>query len=383
VAEEELPEPNERLSVGEDFEYLLRLLPEGWQAKAKELGALRRCRKVESAEVLLRVLLIHLAEGCSLRETALRAARGQLVELSDVAIMDRLRLSGSWFRWMNQGLVQRWIEREPRQVYGTKRAINLVDATRIQEPGPTGSSFTLHYCIELASLACRQWVVTDWQGNGESFWRFEPQAQALYIADRAYGTRGGIAAFRQAGAEVLVRFALDNLPLLQPSSTKGFNLLSRLRRLKSLQLGDWPVEFEFEKQSFAGRVCAIKRSRQAAELAIKKCLLNAQRKGHTPKPSTLESQGYVFVFSSLSQAELSARQALELYRGRWQIELVFKRLKSILQLGHLRKIDPDSALAWIEGKLFVALLLESLLRQAESFFPWGFPLESSPPLPLA
>ena len=69
-------ESNERLSVGEDFEYVLRLLPEGWQAKAKELGALRRCRKVPSAEVLLRVLLIHLAEGCSLRETALRAARG-------------------------------------------------------------------------------------------------------------------------------------------------------------------------------------------------------------------------------------------------------------------------------------------------------------------
>jgi hypothetical protein len=76
VPEEELPEPSERLRVGEDFEYVLRLLPDGWQAKAKELGALRRCRKVESAEVLLRVLLIHLAEGCSLRETALRAARG-------------------------------------------------------------------------------------------------------------------------------------------------------------------------------------------------------------------------------------------------------------------------------------------------------------------
>ena len=68
---------------------------------------------------------------------------------------------------------------------------------------------------------------------------------------------------------------------------------------------------------------------------------------------------------------------------RWQIELVFKRLKSILQLGHLRKIDPDSTRSWIEGKLFVALLLESLLHQAESFFPWGFPLDSSPPLPLA
>lgn len=380
---EEVPESSDRLSVAEDFEYVLRLLPEGWQAKAKELGALRRCRKVESAEVLLRVLLIHLAEGCSLRETALRAARGGLAQLSDVAIMDRLRLSGSWFRWMNLGLVQRWIEREPRRIYGTKRRINLVDATRIQEPGPTGSSWVLHYCIELVSLACRQWVLTDWQGNGESFWRFKPQAEELYIADRAYGTRPGIAVFRQGGAEVLVRFALDNLPLLQPSSQKRLNLLAHLRRLKATQLGDWPVEFEYEGQRFPGRVCAIKRSRQAAEEALRKFLLTTKRKGQQPKASTLEALRYVFVFTSLSQAELSASQALELYRGRWQIELVFKRLKSILQLGHLRKIDPDSARSWIEGKLFVALVLEALLRQAESFFPWGFPLDSSPSLPLA
>jgi hypothetical protein len=383
VINEEVPESSDRLSVAEDFEYVLRLLPEGWQAKAKELGALRRCRKVESAEVLLRVLLIHLAEGCSLRETALRAARGGLAQLSDVAIMDRLRLSGSWFRWMNLGLVQRWIEREPRRIYGTKRRINLVDATRIQEPGPTGSSWVLHYCIELVSLACRQWVLSDWQGNGESFWRFKPQAEELYIADRAYGTRPGIAVFRQGGAEVLVRFALDNLPLLQPSSQKRLNLLAHFRRLKATQLGDWPVEFEYEGQRFPGRVCAIKRSRQAAEEALRKFLLTTKRKGQQPKASTLEALRYVFVFTSLSQAELSASQALELYRGRWQIELVFKRLKSILQLGHLRKIDPHSARSWIEGKLFVALLLEALLRQAESFFPWGFPLDSSPSLPLA
>jgi len=376
-------ELSDRLSVGDDFEYLVKLLPGGWQAKAKELGALRRCRKVDSAEVLLRILLIHLAEGCSLRETAVRAARGGLSQLSDVAIMDRLRLSGSWFRWMNLGLVQRWIEREPKQVYGTKRRINLVDATRIHEPGPTGSSWVLHYCIELVSLACRQWVLTDWKGNGESFWRFSPQAEELYIADRAYGTRPGIAVFRQARAEVLVRFALDNLPLVQPSSQKRFNLLARLRRLKAAELGDWPVEFEYEDQRFLGRVCAIKRSRQAAQAALKRFLVTSRHKGQQPKPSTLEALRYVFVFTSLSPTELSAMQALELYRGRWQIELVFKRLKSILQLGHLRKIDPDSTRSWIDGKLFVALLLESLLRQAESFFPWGFPLDSPPSLPLA
>ena len=63
-----------------------------------------------------------------------------------------------------------------------------------------------------------------------------------------------------------------------------------------------------------------------------------------------------------------------MYRGRWQIELVFKRLKSILGLGHLRKVDQQSAVAWIHGKLLVAFLIEALIRHAETFFPWGYPV---------
>ena len=99
----------------------------------------------------------------------------------------------------------------------------------------------------------------------------------------------------------------------------------------------------------------------------------------TPKPKIppLESSGYIFVFTTLPASALSAAQALELYRGRWQIELVFKRLKSILSLGYLRKVDPDSARSWLEGKLFVAMLIEALLAQTESFFPWGYPLEKN------
>ncbi len=55
------------LSRGENWEVLLSFLPGGWQKEARELGALVRCRKFVNAESLLRTLLIHLADGCSLR----------------------------------------------------------------------------------------------------------------------------------------------------------------------------------------------------------------------------------------------------------------------------------------------------------------------------
>ena len=68
-----------------------------------------------------------------------------------------------------------------------------------------------------------------------------------------------------------------------------------------------------------------------------------------------------------------------MYRGRWQIEIAFKRLKSIIGLGHLRKSDVEGAKAWLHRKLLVAFLMEALIAAGERFFPWGYPL--SPELP--
>lgn len=66
-------------------EVLARALPVGWQEKAKELGALKRAGEFQEASRLLRTMLIHLSEGYSLRETAVRAKAGGLVSVSDVA----------------------------------------------------------------------------------------------------------------------------------------------------------------------------------------------------------------------------------------------------------------------------------------------------------
>lgn len=373
------------LQVSEDFEYLTRFLPEGWREKAKELGALRRCRKVPDAERLLRVLLIHLAEGCSLRETAVRAREGGVLELSDVAIMDRLRTSGEWFRWMSAELMRAWVARQPPTVFGSKWNVRVVDGTRIKEPGPTGSSWCVHYCIDLPSLACRELKVCAQRGEGESFARFAVEPGDLFIGDRAYGVRPGIFHVTRAGGDVLSRFAMSNLPLQTPRGT-ALRLLKRLRTLRGTALGHWPVRLEWKKQLLQGWVCAVRKSRQATEKAQAHVRRKAQKAGAKPRPETLEAAAYTFVFTTVGPQDLRPAQVLEMYRGRWQIEIVFKRLKSILGLGHLRKTDPQAAKSWIQGKLLVAFLIESLIRQGEVFFPWGYPLCETPgtePLPMA
>jgi len=366
----------ESIDVDSDFAYLLALLPEGWQEKAKELGALRRRRGIPDAETLLRLLLIHLAEGVSLRQTAILASQSKFAHVSDVAIMDRLNQSGEWFRWMNSSLLELMNVRASEHVFGTNRRVRLVDATMISEPGPTGSSWRINYAIELPSLHCDEFIVTEPRGanQGESFLRFVIAAGDLMIGDRAYGVHSGISHVVLCGGDVLVRFAWNNLPLYLPSG-EDFNLFAHLRLLHGTEVGDWCVVIgRDESTRIPGRICAIRKSRQAALAAQKKARIAARKKKHKVSPETLEAAKYIFVFTTMRSDDLSAVNTLEMYRGRWQIELTFKRLKSILGVGHLRKSDPEAIRSWMQGKLFVALLIELLRTHAESFSPWGYPI---------
>jgi len=371
--------------VAEDWQIVLRVLPSGWQDKGRELGALRRHREFPDAATLLRVLLIHLAEGCSLRETAVRAAEGQLVTVSDVALLKRLRVSGEWFRWMGEELMRRWMMPRPvRPLLDAGLRVRIVDGSTVSEPGATGSTWRLHYAVGLPSLACEEVHVTD-TAVGESLCRFQVAAGDLLIADRGYANRKGVRHVHRHGGAVIVRLNLTNLPLIDREG-HPFTLLSQLRTLDAGRAGDWPVAVAEEKkgvQPIAGRVCAIKKSEAAAERARARAERESRRAGHQVRPETLEAAGYIFVFTTLG-ADVPATAILEIYRGRWQVELAFKRLKSLLALGHLKKVDPQGAKAWLQGKLLVAILIETLIALAERFFPWGYPLApDSPSLPMA
>lgn len=253
--------------------------------------------------------------------------------------------------------------------------VRVVDGTHVNEPGPTGSSWRIHYAVDLPTLRCSELYITDSQGRGtgETFKRFEIYPGDLLIGDRAYGITGGISHVVDGGGDVLVRFSWSNLPLWEANGER-FDLFAYLRTLKGTRLGDWSVMIMDGDQPVKGRVCALKKSRQSAEKAMKHARRISQKHGSKISNATLEAARYIFVFTTVDSQSFSPTSVLEFYRGRWQIELIFKRLKSIMELSHLRKHDEEASLAWLQGKLFVALLLEALLNYGESFFPWGYPL---------
>ena len=362
---------------GEDWQFLLTFLPPGWQEKARELGAVQRYRRFDNPEALLRTLLIHLATGCSLRETAARAKQGHITQVSDVALLKRLKAAGDWLRWMAAGVMQTWVTKQPEAVWGEKLCLRIIDGSTIQEPGSTGTTWRLHYSIVLPTLQCNEVHVTS-PKIGESFQRYLVRPGDLFLGDRGYARREGISHVLQGGGQVLVRTNLTNLPLVvQPGVP--FPLLEHLRTLTGTELGDWEVYVPHNGQLIPGRICALKKNKLATEKARRRARESSRKQGYRPRPETLEAAAYTFVFTTLPKDEFKPAKILEMYRGRWQVELAFKRLKSLLGLGHLKKSDAAVAQAWLQGKLLVAFLIEALIASAERFFPWGYPLSTEAP----
>lgn len=363
-------EAGEVAHFGEDWEVVMTMLPARWEAKAAELGAVRRLRGFDSVASLLRVLLIHLADGCSLRETAVRASAGGLAAVSDVALLKRLRGCGAWFEWMVREMATEMTMPLAAQTLLPGRRVRLIDGSSVCEPGATGSTWRLHYALNLQTLSCDEVHVTE-ASVGERLELFDIRRGDVIMADRGFARAAGLRWAIQQGADVVLRTSLSNVPL---QSRRGGPLpaLKLLRKLGVGQAGEWPATLRDEKgqERVSVRLCAYRKTAAQTLAAQRNIEQEARKKGRSVKPQTLEAAGYVIVLTTLRQP--SAAAIMEFYRRRWQIELAFKRLKSLLQLGHLKKYDKNGARAWLQGKLLVACLVEKLILTAERFSPWGY-----------
>ena len=364
--------------MNEDWDLLVRFFPPDWERLATRSGALKGLRKDKSPENLLRVLLLHLGCGHSLRETVVRARHAGLADLSSVALMKRLAKSGPWLHSLCQALFEERRSAQDCTIGGLE--IRSIDATTVKEPGKTGSLWRVHYSVRLPSLVCDHFLVTETKGagTGESFRQFPVTRGDYLIGDRGYAKASGIAHVVGSGGHVMVRVNTGSLYFHQPDGCR-FDLraaVSDLDRPGSVASWDVATGGNRSAVSVNGRVCVIRKSDAAIEIALRALHKKATKKGKTPKPQTLEFAKYVIVFTTFPAAEFSPEAVLDWYRLRWQVELVFKRFKSLAQLGHLPKHGSESAKAWLYGKLFTALLTEKLIAHASAVSPWGYDLLS-------
>ena len=366
--------PEDHPGLAEDWAVLRSFLPPNWQELAVATGALKGLRKDKSAENLLRVLLLHLGCGHSLKETVVRAREAQLAELTAAALWNRLQKSAEWLRRL---CVELFRERELERAGTGGFQVRAMDATTVNEPG-RGSQWRIHHSMRLPSLVCDCFELTarEGAGTGESFRRFPIRAGDNLMAGQAYSTVEGLRHVAATDAFATVRVNPESLPL---GTRDGgpFDLLAAVKELRMREVGCWPAAvLDRGGTAVIGRVCAERKSGAAVRLAQRELAGQAPERSDRSQSGALEFDRYVILFTTFPSKSFPAEDVLEWYRTYWQVELIFKHFKSLAQLGHVPKYADESAKAWLYGKLLVALLVKKLVDHALYVSPWGYDVEA-------
>lgn len=355
-------------SLLNDWPVLAAYLPD-LESSAREHGFTRRTTGRQDAQSWLRLILMHAAGGLSLSQTVGRSAAFGWPELSAVALHKRLCKAGPWLLALTRHLLDARQPSLSSQALPAGRVLRIVDSTDILEPGATGTDWRLHYSLRAPELVCDHFEITD-NHEAESLARFKFKPGEVVLVDRGYCHRAAVAQVLDDGADVTMRLVPSNFPLLDDRGNP-LNPLIQSQEMKAGEVREWDVWFEHGGWLRPMRLCVLRKPETATFAAQKKLRRRASRNGVKLGEKALMASAFVMILSSLPQDEFSVNAILEIYRCRWQIELAFKRLKSLLQAGHVPKSSDSTARAWMQAKVLTALLIESLLCDGRNFSPWA------------
>ena len=347
-----------------------RYLPQGWEEKAKELGAMERNSGViRKASALLRLNMLYSSNGGSFEKAAMGMGMTEGMRISKVAAFKRVKKSGEWLRWMARELYAGEGMTVAKPSFLGERAVKLVDASDETTKGKEKKTWRLHYIFNLFEFQCSDMELTS-NAEGERLTRHKVDKGDIMIADRIYCTIKGMEHVLGNEGDYLLRFKSKAFNLYDEEG-KQHELLPYLRSLDALESTDVRCYYKLPSgQMRPLRIVAMKKDAEAIEASKRKMARKASKKQEREaQADTAELNEYVVLATSLDYAN---EQILELYRARWQIEQVFYRLKSLFGYGDTPSKRDDTVKAWFYGKLLLAALCESILKRV------SFPPELEP-----
>lgn len=358
--------------VSDDWAALLSRFPADLDLArlGRETGAFLRPRGVPDAATLLRLALVRGPGGLSVDQTAAWAEMAGVARLSGPSLHDRLHQSVEFLQEITRRLLVRPVSEAG---LWAGRHLRLADSTSLSEPGSAGTDWRLHAVYDLAGGRFTHLDVTDGHG-GESLDRGEPIAGELRVCDRGFCNGPAFARYlRQAeavGADFIVRMRWRGLKL-RDAAGRAFDLFGLLDQIAApgeTTSASVQMQVGKGKARVPLRVIAVRLPDDRAEANRKKLRKSASRRQTTPEPNSLLAAGFVIVATSLPAA-IPAEDVLATYRLRWQIELAFKRLKSLLHIDRLPTHTQRGGQSWLYAHLILALLCEDLTQDFLDSFP--------------
>lgn len=338
---------------------IIREMPSGYEEACFETGAIVRKRDIKNPDDLMMLNLFHLMTGCSLVEISTISMLAEIGDISDVAFMKRFRNCNEWFKWiidrvMSDGLIS---YKMPECI--EKYRVLAVDASDVVEKGRSRRTYRLHFALDIRKMHAALYNITT-NKVGERLTNFNLSKGDLVLADRVYGTTTGIKYCNKCGTDYILRLRANGLSLCTEDGGK-FKLYDYMM---DKDIGECNAYAKTkEGELLPVRICFKKKDAESIAKTQKRLHKKEIHRQFTISDETKAFNEFIVVVTSLGN-EVNADEVLDIYRYRWQVELYFKRLKSILDFGELPKKIEESIFAWLNGKLMIALLMEKILSRA-------------------
>lgn len=342
-------------------------LPVDFEAVAKASKVLETQygeAKLTSASALLRLILLHAGANMPLRQTVSLVAESGGPEVSHVTLHKKMRLAATFLRDLVARLTRDGGDASPERWAGYE--VVAVDASAFCGTRADTTDARVHLQLRLSDLEILDALMDD-RSVGETFKHFTWRPGQLALGDRAYANPPGIASVVEQGADVLIRVNRGTLPM-KTLDGKPLPLLDWLRGLKGHAPREQRVTIYSREhdREIEGRLIAVRLSSAEAEKARARV---RRELGSKVTAVELEAAQYVGVFTTVPANRMPAAMCLDLYRLRWQVELQFKRWKSLCHFDRLPNYRDDTILSWLYAKLLLALIMHRIASGASALFP--------------
>jgi hypothetical protein len=341
--------------VASKYEALRQELPPESTQLARECHAFARARVLESPDDLLYLVLLYSIGDLSLREIA-GVCTGSGKPLTDEAVRQRLAACPQWLeRLLGKVLPAQAL---PERTEGPWQLV-ICDGSQISGPGAQGTDYRWHVAYDPVAQRVHDLQVSDVH-TGESLTRFRWGPGMVVLGDRNFAKAPALLATRASGAHVVVRMTPQYLGLWTKAGVP-FDLVAALRAAGAQARVSFALQIREEKngQVLPVWIHALHLNEAHCNRARRRAKRHARRRGRTLRAHTLFLSEWVLVLTTLPPTDLDAEAIVELYRIRWQVELVIKRYKSLLAAAQVRaKRGSPLAMVYLTGKLLFALLVE-------------------------
>jgi hypothetical protein len=357
------------IAPSRDWKTLLSFLPPDYERMAIDHKALRPQwlnARVTTAGELLQLIFLHAGADLGLRQTVAVVDAAGGPSISQVCLHKKMKHAAPYLSALVEKMGLHWSAQSTPERWDGYELV-AVDASAVCGPGAEGTDARLHTVLRIHDLHPLSVKVTGVEG-GETFRRFRWMPGQLVIADRGYSNAPGVDAVVEQGADVLVRV---NRGTLQMSDEHGaVDVLVWLRSLDGHAACEKRVSIcaglGRDRHLIKGRLIGFRLPEPAAGQARLRVL---REYGTQTTPEMLEAADYVALFTTTPASRLSAARCVEAYRLRWQVELQFKRWKSICHFDKLPNYRDDTIRSWLSAKVLLGMLLDRMDSAVTELFP--------------